>query len=208
MVRQRVRIRFAKQGDLRFVGHRDLMRAVERLFRRARLPLRFSQGFHPKPRMSFPWPLAVGMAGADELVEVELCETPDAEDLRARLASEAPPGLKIRNVAVLPEGAAKAKVRFVRYEMPVAEALRGQLPARIERLLAADRHPVVRPRRDRTVDLRPLVKQLAFDGETLRMRLELDPAGCVSPRDVAAALGLADLERQGACFTRTAMEIE
>jgi radical SAM-linked protein len=208
MVRQRVRIRFAKQGDLRFVGHRDLMRSVERLFRRARLPLRFSEGFHPKPRMTFPWPLALGLAGIDEVAEVELCETANADELRARLTAEAPPGLEIRDVEVLPEGAAKAKVRWVRYEVPVPEASRPQLPARIERLLAADSFPVVRPKRGRTVDLRPLLEQLAFDGETLRMRLELDPAGCVSPRDVAAALGLADLEHEGAHFTRTAMEIE
>ena len=58
MVRQRVRIRFRKQGDLRLIGHRDLVRCLERLFRRAGLPLGMSEGFHPKPRMSFPrpWP--------------------------------------------------------------------------------------------------------------------------------------------------------
>ncbi len=184
------------------------MRSMERLFRRAQLRLRFSEGFHPKPRMTFPWPLAVGMAGSDELVEVELCETPTAESLQQRLASQAPPGLVIRGVEVLPEGVKKANVRWVRYEVPVPAASRAQLPSRIERLMAAESFPVVRPKNGRTVDLRPLVNRLEVDDRLLRMRLRLEPAGCVSPREVAAALGLSELEQQGAYFTRTAMEIE
>ena len=62
MVRHRVRIRFRKQDDLRWIGHRDLMRCCERWFRRAGVALRRSEGFHPKPRMSFPSALAVGIA--------------------------------------------------------------------------------------------------------------------------------------------------
>ncbi len=74
MVRLRVRIRFSKQGDLRLIGHRDLMRCLERVFRRAQLALGFSQGFHPKPRMTFPSALAVGIEGLDEVMEVELAD--------------------------------------------------------------------------------------------------------------------------------------
>ena len=85
MVRQRVRIRFRKQGDLRFVGHRDLVRSLERLFRRAGLALGMSQGFHPKPKMSFPSALAVGIEGLDEVMELELAEPQSAEELLSRL---------------------------------------------------------------------------------------------------------------------------
>ncbi|HEX3724775.1 MAG TPA: TIGR03936 family radical SAM-associated protein, partial [Pirellulales bacterium] len=63
MVRQRVRIRFRKQGDLRLLGHRDLLRAWERLLRRTGLELRMSAGFHPRPKINFPSALAVGIAG-------------------------------------------------------------------------------------------------------------------------------------------------
>jgi hypothetical protein len=79
MVRLRVRVRFSKQGDLRLIGHRDLMRCFERLFRRAGLRLRFSEGFHPKPRMTFPLALAVGIEGTDEVMELELAETGKGE---------------------------------------------------------------------------------------------------------------------------------
>jgi radical SAM-linked protein len=67
-LRLRVRIRFTKQDDLRWIGHRDLMRVWERLFRRAGVALSMTEGFHPKPRINFPSALAVGIAGMDELL--------------------------------------------------------------------------------------------------------------------------------------------
>ncbi len=79
MIRQRVRIRFRKEDDLRLISHRDLVRTLERLFRRAELPLGMSEGFHPKPRMSFPSALAVGIAGTDEVMELELSQQRTAD---------------------------------------------------------------------------------------------------------------------------------
>ena len=73
-IRQRVRIHFQKVGDLRWISHRDLVRVFERIFRRAGLKLSMSEGFHPKARMSFPSALALGIAGQDEVMDVELAE--------------------------------------------------------------------------------------------------------------------------------------
>ena len=66
MIRQRARIRFRKEGDLRLIGHRDLVRAVERTLRRAGVQLSMSEGFHPKARLNFPSALSVGITGEDE----------------------------------------------------------------------------------------------------------------------------------------------
>jgi uncharacterized protein (DUF2344 family) len=110
MVRLRVRIRFSKQGDLRLIGHRDLMRCLERLFRRANLALGMSQGFHPKPRLTFPLALAVGIEGLDEVMELELAETITGEEVLQRLLAQAPAGLTFHSVEVLPEGCPKAQV--------------------------------------------------------------------------------------------------
>jgi len=208
MVRERVRLRFAKQGDLRLLGHRDLMRAFERLCRRARLPLRFSKGFHPRPRMSFPLPLALGLAGSDEIVEIELCGAVAMDDLCKRLSAQAPPGLEIRSAERLAEDAPKARVRHVRYEVPLPEPTPPGLPERLERLLAARAWPLSRPGRRGSIDLRPLVEELALRGNRLTMRLRIDPSGSVSAREVAAELGLPELEHQSVHFTRTAVEIE
>ncbi len=123
MVRLRVRIRFCKQDDLRLIGHRDLMRCFERLFRRACVPLGMSQGFHPKPRMTFPLPLAVGIEGKDEVMEFELAEPISAEDLSARLKSHVPQGLRLRSAIILPPGAKKAQVRSASYQAPIPPPL-------------------------------------------------------------------------------------
>jgi radical SAM-linked protein len=207
VVRLRVRIRFCKQGDLRLIGHRDLMRCMERLFRRAGLALSFSEGFHPKPRMTFPSALAVGIEGLDEVMEIELAERYTEEELPRRLSRHAPSGLMFRAAEVLPEGAKKAQLRTASYEAAIPLAEQAAVSARIENLLAAAEWPVERPRGRGPIDLRPLLIELALRGGVLSMRLLVPSQGGVGPRDVLAALGLADVERQGVRLRRTAVEI-
>lgn len=207
MVRLRVRIRFCKQGDLRLIGHRDLMRCFERVFRRAGLTLSFSEGFHPKPRMTFPLALAVGIEGVDEVMEVELAESYTAEELLRRMASPAPPGLVFRTVEVLPEGCRKARVQSASYEAAIPAPCQTGLGQRIECLLATASWPIERTHGRAPIDLRPLVAELAFGGGVLGMRLRVDSHGSVGPRDVLAALGLAEVEQRGVRLRRTAVEV-
>ena len=81
------------------------------------------------------------------------------------------------------------------------------MSARIERLLAAASWPVVRPRHPHPIDLRPLLLELACRDEVLMMRLRIDADGSVGPREVLAALGLADLEQRGVHLRRSAVEV-
>ena len=208
MVRQRIRIRFCKQGDLRQIGHRDLMRCFERLLRRAGVTLRMSQGFHPKPRMTFPSALAVGIEGIDEVMELELAESRTAEQLLCRLVPSAPPGLAIKSVEVLPEGCKKARVRGVSYRVPIPASRRRGLADRISRLTARSSCPIRRPKRNTPIDLRPLLEDLALCKGVLAMRLRIGSGASASPRDVLGALDLQDLEHQGVHLTRTSVEIE
>ncbi|MCC6126572.1 MAG: DUF2344 domain-containing protein [Pirellulales bacterium] len=207
MVRLRVRIRFSKTDDLRWIGHRDLMRCFERIFRRAALPLGRSEGFHPKPRMTFPLPLAVGIAGADEVMEFELAENLSADEIAKRLAPQLPGGLRLHAVETLPEGAKKAQVRGAAYEAPIPVPMQTGLAERIDRLLAQPACPIARSHGRSTVDIRPLLETLAFSGGVLRMRLKIDQAGSAGPREVLRALELGDLESQGVALARTAVEI-
>jgi radical SAM-linked protein len=207
MVRLRVRIRFSKQGDLRLIGHRDLMRCFERLFRRANLALSFSQGFHPKPRVTFPLALAVGIEGVDEVMEAELAEPATAEELLGRLTPQAPPGLSFRAVEVLPDGAPKARVVSASYDIPIPPHRRAGLAERIEHLLAASSHTIERAHGRAAIDVRPLLEELTLGDAGLAMRLHVDNRGSVGPREVLAALGLADIEREGVHPRRTAVEI-
>jgi len=81
MANTRIRIRFTKTGDLRWIGHMDLARLWERLVRKAGLAIALTEGFHPKPKISCPSALALGIEGLDEAVELELTDAIDLTNL-------------------------------------------------------------------------------------------------------------------------------
>jgi radical SAM-linked protein len=206
MVRQRARIRFCKQGDLRLIGHRDLARTIQRAFRRAEIHLGMSQGFHPKPRMSFPSALAVGVAGLQEVMEVELAEPYTALQIQERLALHPVPGLTLRCVEILPPGTPKARVRSTSWEIPVPPARLAETASRIDRLTAnpdglpRDGSEAPQPRRG--------LEELTLCRGVLQMRLRAGPGRIAGPRDVLAALGLCDLEQGVHRLTRTMVELD
>lgn len=207
MVRQRVRIRFCKQGDLRLIGHRDLVRSMERLFRRAGLRLGMSQGFHPKPRMSFPSALAVGIEGLDEVMELELAELCTAEELSRRLAQHPLPGLTFSSIEPLAPGEKKARIRSASYRIAVPPQRLDEVNDRLSRLSSATTWMVERPGKSAAIDLRPDLEQISLHDGVLQMRLK-NREGGAGPRDVLAALGLSDLEEQGVYLTRTEVELQ
>src|SRR5262245_28820306 len=88
----KVRLRFGKRGDLRLVSHHDLMRCLERMLRRARVPMATSQGFNPRPKMTFVLALGLGIEALREVVDLELTDPWPTPELLARLRACAPPG--------------------------------------------------------------------------------------------------------------------
>jgi radical SAM-linked protein len=206
-IRQRVRIRFTKQDDLRWISHLDMIRLWERLFRRAGLALSMTEGFHPKPRMNFPSALAVGIAGEDELIEIDLAEEHSGESLRAAITSELPPGMRLGAIEVLASPARKAQATGVSFEMPIPHERQAALEARIAWLLEQKSHVIQREGRDKPLDLRPLIADLKLIEGRLRMHLHVDPQGSARPREVLAALEVNDFEYEGYFLTRTRVEI-
>ena len=189
-VRQRVRIRFSKLRDLRLIGHRDLARGLERLFRRAGLRLGMSEGFHPKPRMSFPSALAVGIEGCDEVMELELAENWTPQALSRRLADFTVPGIAFGSIEVCPQGTKKAQVRSLAYEIPIDTRHHRELPARIRRLMDSTSCVVVRAKDQKPMDIRPRLESLGFSDGILSMRILIAAEATPGPREVLAALGL------------------
>jgi radical SAM-linked protein len=207
-LRLRVRIRFTKQDDLRWISHRDLMRVWERLFRRAGVALSMTEGFHPKPRINFPSALAVGIAGLDELLEVDLAEMHTSDSLRASIEPQLPPGMALGAIDVLPAPDHKAQVTHVTFEQSIPADRLSALGARMVWLLAQSEFVIAREGRAAPLDLRPLINNLSIDGEVLRMRLNVSRDGSARPREVLAALQIPDLENEGYFLTRTSVEIE
>src|SRR5579864_4791622 len=160
MVCDKVRIRFRKAGDLRLISHHDLMRCFERMLRRAGLPFHSTSGFNPKPRLIFAMPLPLGTSGSGEIVELELDQAIPADEVRDRLASEAPQGLEIISVErIAPK--TTAHVRKATYRVAMAEREHPALAERIDALLAGQECWVARERpQHKRINARPYVDGL------------------------------------------------
>ena len=208
MVRHRVRIRFRKEGDLRLIGHHDLARAWERAFRRAQVPLRMSEGFHPKPKMVFASALAMGAIGANEVLDVELAEARSAECLVSSLASRLPEGLRINSLELVPDEAPRSRVDRLTYELPVPDDRRAAVAERLRSPLAPQTESGSEPIREiRERDPLAFVEQIELADGTLRFTARVTPEGTTRPRELLAWLGLADLDEEGLYLTRTKVEM-
>jgi radical SAM-linked protein len=194
----RMRVRFAKQGDLRFSSHRDLLRAMERLFRRAAVAVRQSEGFHPKPRFMFPSALALGITGQDEVFEVDLLQPWEPGELVARLAASAPPGLTLLSAEVVPPGSKKAQASRLCYELRLPVERLAEASRAVDRVNAAGSLPTQREGREAAVDLRATLEELSISQGVLRMTLRAIHTAHARPRDILEVLELADLESSGA----------
>jgi radical SAM-linked protein len=130
---QRVRIRYAKRGPLRFTSHRDFARAFERALRRANVPVAFSQGFTPHPKISYASAAPTGVASEAEYLEIGLREPVDPGELRIALDAALSPGLDVLDVVVASGGslADRIEASHWRIELPGVE------PAALERAVTA-----------------------------------------------------------------------
>src|SRR5689334_11770019 len=95
---QRLRIRYAKRGRLRFTSHRDFSRAFERAVFRAQIPMAYSSGFNPHPRISYAGAAPTGSASEAEYVEIALREIVDPEGVRTLLEEALPDGLDVLTI--------------------------------------------------------------------------------------------------------------
>ena len=102
LLRQKVEFRFEKSEAVRFISHHDLLRALHRAVRRSGLPVRWTEGFNPRPRLVLPAALEVGIASLDEVAELELTACLPLTEVQTRLTRHLPPGLILREVRELP----------------------------------------------------------------------------------------------------------
>jgi radical SAM-linked protein len=206
----KVRLRFAKCGDLRLVSHHDLMRCLERMLRRAAIPMATTQGFNPRPKIVFALALGLGIEARAEFVDLELSEPMDPSALLDRLRAVAPPGFEFYAATPLAAGACAPQPRAVGYSIRVLDERRAEAQSALETLLASKTWPFVRHRADREIafDLRNQVDsaELASDG-MLHFRLIVSPGGSARPEELLEALALRDLLDHGAVLTRTSVDL-
>jgi len=208
MAVRKFRIRFQKAGDLRFLSHHDLMRTFERMLRRAALPFRSTEGFHPKPKMAFASALALGIVGLHEVVEIELDEELAAEEVHDRLAAQALPGLVVLSVRPI-DAKWKAQPYRATYRLPLDRDRRIEIVERLQQLVQEPQCWVQRLHpQPRQVDIRPYFVEFGVSRTALDMVFRVTPQGTSRPEECIELLGLSDLLHNGAVLARTALEIQ
>jgi radical SAM-linked protein len=157
----RIRITFAKQGALRYTGHLDLHKLWERTARRAELPLAYSQGFHPQPKMNIAAALPLGFSSRCEVMDMRLQNDIPLEGLCEKLQNTLPAGIRVLSIEHVDDGepALQTQVASAEYEVTLKEPLDpSELERSIESILTATSLP--RERRGKSYDLRPLIEDL------------------------------------------------
>jgi radical SAM-linked protein len=191
----RIRITFSKQGALRYTGHLDLHKIWERSARRAGLTLAYSQGFHPHPKIQIAAALPLGIVGHAELVDMWLEGDPDLAALPEQLQAALPGGIKVLDVTPIDLSVPplQTQINEAEYlatpldELPVDQW--AQLRAAVDALMASP--SLVRERRGKTYDLRPLIAELRVDEGRVYLRVASREGATGRPEEVLAALGYA-----------------
>lgn len=194
-----VRLRFTKHGKVRFISHRDVARAFERAFRVEQLPLAFTEGFSPRPKVSFGLALSVGHESDAEYLDVELTEAVDTGPLPERLTAALPEGIEATGARCLVDRAPalQESITSVQYRVEVTDGAGEPVPGELlasatTRALASETLEVTRTRKGKESvdDLRPAIRSIELhDGPlpVLELTLATQPRG-VRPREVLDAL--------------------
>jgi radical SAM-linked protein len=196
---QRLRVRFNRGEELKYISHLDIMRLWQRALNRAGIALAYSEGFSPHPRMSLAAPLALGVTSEAELMDIVLADFVSPHAFTASVGRQLPRGIAIDGVftAALPMPSLQSQLRLAEYTVALStDQTRSDIEAAIAGLLKKDTLPWQHQRDTgpHKYDLRALVDDLWLidwhDGACrIGMRLRCDTSGSGRPEQVAAALG-------------------
>ena len=192
----RVRIRYAKRGRLRFSSHRDLARAFERALRRAAVPMAYSAGFSPHPRISYVGAAPTGAASEAEYLEIGLVEPVDLTELRDALDEALPPGFDVVEAVAAGRGSLAERMTASCWRIELPGVPPDELADAVARLLAAPDATVTRMTKTgrREVDVRTAVVALRVSqpgqgpGRAIMEAVVRQVIPAVRPEDILTAL--------------------
>lgn len=196
----KIRVKFAKTGNMRFIGHLDILRYFQKAFQRAKLPLRFTEGFHPHPVLSFASPLGVGLTSEGEYFDTELVENMDCAEIRERLNAQMSEGMAVLAVIRLVDTEKKrnnnamALVGQAEYQVRLRKAFSHQADweETVHQFLMQEKIPVLRctKRNTEEVNIRPLIYEMRaeLEPDTFFLRISAGSAANLRPETVLDAL--------------------
>jgi radical SAM-linked protein len=189
----RIRITFSKQGALRYTGHLDLHKLWERAARRAELPLAYSQGFHPQPKMNIAAALPLGFSSRCEVMDMRLEHDIPLDGLQEKLQQTLPTGIRVSAIESVDERAPALQIQVLsaEYEVTSTEAGFGSdMKRKIDSVMESE--SIIRERRGKTYDLRPLIEELnLLSNDKIQMRLTAQEGATGRPEEVLDVLGIA-----------------
>ena len=197
MKKQRYRVYFSKTEKMRFTGHLDLILTWERTFRRAGLPLAYSEGFSPRPILNMAAPLPLGFTSKGEIGDFWLSDIVSIEKFHSNLEKSLPPGLLLQEIIEIEDlfGPKLPSLVVAACYLITLNEIHPDLEADIHGLINSQN--LIRERKGKSYDLRPLIKSIEFDPSnpnTVQMTLSNLPGATGRPDEVLAALGIPFLE--------------
>ena len=199
MSAMRLRIAYTKVEDAKYIAHLDLTRVFERAMRRAGIKMLYTEGFNPRPKISFGFALAVGTEGEREYVDVDLENDMELGEVLGLIQEQLPQGIRLLQVRVLSQGEKPlmAVLNAASYRMRVPMAL-PILPERLQEAISLwmAREHVTYSRYTKKgptdKDIRPWVKHLTGEVQgdeiVFELEVEMGNAGSVRPEEVLASL--------------------
>lgn len=196
---ERIRITFEKTGAMRYTSHLDLQKVWIRALLRANLPLAYTQGFHPTPKVAYAWPLPLGWGTQGELMDIWL-DDPDGKEADAEtfirdVNRSMPAGLKILEIEKLPysDPALTIVIQSAVYLITFPERIsQEELNEKMAALMSQE--TIERERRGKNYDMKPLIEAWEVmpdpdNGAALKIQMAARDSAMGRPDELAAALG-------------------
>ena len=184
----KVRIKFAKYGVMKYIGHLDIMRYFQKSMRRAKVDIAYTSGFSPHQIMSFASPLGVGVESFGEYFDIEL-NSGNAREVKDALNRVMVPGMEIISVVGLAQGVknAMASIAAASYRITMKEGFINEISdnSRVDEFLAQDKIKIIKQTKKNEIefDLKPHIFEFSYDGE-YRMLIDASSAGNIKPMAV------------------------
>lgn len=190
----KIRIKFAKEGTMKFIGHLDVMRYFQKLLRRADIPIAYTTGMSPHQIMSFAMPLGIGIESDAEYVDIEITEPIGSGIAIKRMNDNNVEGIRILSFKELPDNAinAMASIQAADYEVRFREGYAPDFPfmASLKALYSMDSMPVLKKTKksESVVDIKPGIYSLGGDDECIKMCLSCGSTLNIKPELVIGAV--------------------
>lgn len=189
----KIRIKFAKTGSMKFIGHLDIMRYFQKVMRRADVDIAYSEGFSPHQKMSFAAPLGVGLTSRGEYFDIEVHSTDSSEEMLQRLNDTMVEGMEVLSYRLLPEdsGNAMSIVAAADYLVNFREGYKPEIDINNEfhKFISQDSIEIVKTTKksEKTVDIRPLILEYEIREDGLFLKLAAGSENNLKPELVMQA---------------------